>query len=1447
MRTKLLALFLVLLLTAPQPIAAIDTVHTAPPPAMQVQESPIQLSITAARPQPQQTTPPLTRFEPSLLKKLLAGTQGAPVRAIVMMREQPDVAHFDLAGLDRTSRAGRVMYQLQAVAEHSQASVRSFLAEAQAEQRVRAYKPLWIVNGIAVEGSEEILWELATHPDVSIILEDHVHYLPQVSQGGPEQLAWQPQLDEIQWNVQRVHADSVWESLGITGESTVVANLDSGVDWEHPYLKDRYRGYTGKPFVEHDGNWYCATDEGYTYPGDGHGHGTHTMGTMVGQDGIGVAPGARWIAAKIFDNQGFTYDSWIHDGFQWVLAPNGDPALAPDVVNNSWGNAASGNEQFRPDVQALRAAGIVPLFSAGNDGPASETIGSPASLQESLAVGATDRDDLIARFSSRGPSPWGETKPEVSAPGVDILSTRPGGAFGTLQGTSMAVPHVASIAALVRQANPGLTVDEIEAILLATAIPMGEERPNNDYGWGLVDAYAAVVRAGNFGRLRGQVTDASSGVSIADATIRAVAHGGVPTTTTTSDASGYYTVGLGTGHYDVTVSAFGYASQTAYGIEITTGVTTTLDVALDALPTGTLQGIVQEMGTGLPLQATLYVPGAPPSVTSDPGSGAYNLVLPAGTHTIRAEATAHRYVTATVTIWDGVTTYQDFALQPAPTILLVDSGAWYNSSQRQYYEQALQDLHYIYDRHIIANVDTAPTDIPTETTFLPYDVVIWSAPLDAPGLIYAMPAITTYLAHGGRLFLSGQDVAFWDGGGSGITWSPYLRDYLKATYVREDASNQVLHGQGSLFAGLTITIAGTGGADNQQYPDVIALTEADHASSVWTYVQNGSGGQAVGDCLPYRALFLSFGFEAINDAASRRQVMQRSIDWLVSPRRPAGAELVPGETLHISPPGGQITHTIRLRNTGEVATDTYTLILNAGAWPAQPLYPLPLTLGACQTSTLQIVVDVPPGLAKHTYSTATLVTQSALSTTVSATATLRSKTPAPVLLVDGSRWFRLDGTYRDALEGAGIQYDYHRVKGVWPNNVPTDDVLSWYPMLVWYTAYDWYRPLSDLEEARLITYLEDSGRLFLSSQDYLYYKSGNPLAYSYLGVFDYEEGLETDDAWGEPLHPIGWGLGPYTLTYTYTNWSDTLVPITRAQVYLRGQHKSPTALTNQGGRWKTAFTGFSFETLDASAAQTVMDRTVGWLSWLGGTSWQAHQRVVSGGDQVTMTAILRNDGGEDIAAHLVAPLPAELSFVGGSLSLGATYHPLTRTVTWLGSLSAGSAFTVSFRVLVTSSLPSSTYIPFPAQIGYDEHSLSFERPYTLRVNAPDLSASTLAVAPVPAYASQRLTYTLTARNSGLEGATATVWATAPNHGVFTGTVDSGGIGVGTVSTATLSWTGPVDAGGEVTLHYNLALDGWGDYWLIHEAWVSDQYGEEWPVEVRTEVQYRKTYLPLVRK
>ena len=191
--------------------------------------------------------------------------------------------------------------------------------------------------------------------------------------------------------------------LNITGTGVVVANLDTGVDWQHPALQANYRGNNPKGLPNHHFSWFDATPDGAQYPYDGYGHGTHTMGTLAGSDGIGVAPGAQWIAARIFDSTGSAYDSWIHAGFQWILAPGGDATQAPDVLNNSWGNDDGSNVEFQPDVQLLNAAGIDTFFSNGNAGPEAYSVGSPASFPNRSAWAQWTRPNRSFGFPVAAP------------------------------------------------------------------------------------------------------------------------------------------------------------------------------------------------------------------------------------------------------------------------------------------------------------------------------------------------------------------------------------------------------------------------------------------------------------------------------------------------------------------------------------------------------------------------------------------------------------------------------------------------------------------------------------------------------------------------------------------------------------------------------------------------------------------------------------------------------------------------------------------------------------------------------------------------------------------------------------------------------------------------------------------------------------------------------------
>ncbi|PGS49236.1 S8 family serine peptidase, partial [Bacillus sp. AFS041924] len=276
--------------------------------------------------------------------------------------------------------------------------------------------------------------------------------------------------------------------LGIDGTGIVVGSIDTGVQWDHPALKTKYRGYdpANPDNPNNEFNWFDATEANGSAPYDDLGHGTHTVGTMVGSEPngtnkIGVAPGAKWIAVKAFTKDGGTNEDLIEAG-EWMLAPkdkNGvpHPEMAPDVVNNSWGGGPEVDDWYRTIVTNWRAANIFPEFSAGNTtlynpgGPGS--IANPANYPESFATGATDINNNLANFSLRGPSPYGGIlKPDISAPGVNIRSSVPGGKYeGGWNGTSMAGPHTSGLVALLLQTNSSLTVSEIERIIKETATP----------------------------------------------------------------------------------------------------------------------------------------------------------------------------------------------------------------------------------------------------------------------------------------------------------------------------------------------------------------------------------------------------------------------------------------------------------------------------------------------------------------------------------------------------------------------------------------------------------------------------------------------------------------------------------------------------------------------------------------------------------------------------------------------------------------------------------------------------------------------------------------------------------------------------------------------------------------------------------------------------------------
>lgn len=350
-------------------------------------------------------------------------------------------------------------------------------------------KQLWIINGMAATVKAGDIADLAGRPEVEKISLDGKINAPQpaaASAGTPE------------WNIDAIQAPLLWNA-GFAGSGVVVASMDTGVDYNHTDLSTKWRGGSN--------SWYDPHGEHPT-PYDKTGHGTQVMGVIVGGGAtgtaIGVAPDARWIAVKMYNDAGSASYSVIHQGFQWLLDPDGNPGTddAPDVVNSSWGyDGMLVNQcfpEFRPDIQTLKAADIAVVFSSGNSGPGLSTSESPANYPESFAAGAVDETLAIAYFSGRGSSACDDTiYPEVTAPGVYVKTADLtfGGVFPNsfvyATGTSIAAPHVTGAMALLAGAFPDATVSELEAALKNAAVDLGATGAENIYGFGMVDVMAS--------------------------------------------------------------------------------------------------------------------------------------------------------------------------------------------------------------------------------------------------------------------------------------------------------------------------------------------------------------------------------------------------------------------------------------------------------------------------------------------------------------------------------------------------------------------------------------------------------------------------------------------------------------------------------------------------------------------------------------------------------------------------------------------------------------------------------------------------------------------------------------------------------------------------------------------------------------------------------------------
>ncbi|HZM74428.1 MAG TPA: carboxypeptidase regulatory-like domain-containing protein [Candidatus Limnocylindrales bacterium] len=525
-----------------------------------------------------------------------------------------------------------------------------------------AYEAYWISNALRVTGDRAVLDALAARDDVASI--EPVRQYPLITPTVSPDTG--PAINAVEWGINNIQAPRVWNELGVRGEGVVVANIDTGAAFNHPALVRQYRGNLGGGSFNHNYNWFdparvCGNPS--LAPCDNNNHGSHTMGTMVGDDGagnqIGVAPGARWIAAKGCETSSCSSTSLLAAG-QWVVAPtdlngaNPRPDLHPDIVNNSWGGGR-GDTWYQDTIRAWVTAGIFPAFANGNSGPNCNTANSPGDNPDAYAVGAYDINNAIASFSSRGTSGVnGAIKPNVAAPGVNVRSSVANGGYSNFNGTSMATPHVAGTVALIWSASSSLKgeVAGTKSLLNSTATDTdstgcgGTAANNNNFGEGRLNAFLAVSNAprGPTGTLAGTVTD-TAGTALAGIPVSV---SGPASRSTTTDAAGRYSLTLTPGTYSVTAGGGFYVPQTVTGVNIVVDQTTTRNFALTRVPTGTITGRVTDSLSGAALAGATVVASGPASAsgTTD-ASGVYRLTVPAGTYSVTASLTLYQSGTVT--------------------------------------------------------------------------------------------------------------------------------------------------------------------------------------------------------------------------------------------------------------------------------------------------------------------------------------------------------------------------------------------------------------------------------------------------------------------------------------------------------------------------------------------------------------------------------------------------------------------------------------------------------------------------------------------------------------------------------------------------------------------------------------------------------------------------------
>ena len=595
-----------------------------------------------------------------------------------------------------------------------------------------------IANTVLVKGgTEKLALDVAARAQVA-----EVHATPQVAMVDPVEekvpadQAARPAAPKAaaeavtgSWGLDAIHAPEAW-AMGATGAGITVSNIDSGVQFDHPALLHSYRGTGPDGTVDHNYNWMATRGPCTGVPCDDDGHGTHTMGTMVGDDGtqrIGVAPDARWIATDgCCASNGV--ESLLRSGW-WLLAPtdvqgnNPDPAKRPHVINNSWGQTVEGdfNDFFRAIDEAWSAAGIFSVWASGNTSPyaACDTVSSPGAAESAYSVGAYDSDGRLGSFSRKGEGENGRIKPEISAPGVNVRSSYPNNSYVEASGTSMAAPHVAGAVAALWSYDPTLVgqVERTRRLLAESAVDVddtecgGTAEVNNKYGEGRLDLVRLLELAPRLGgTLTGVVTADGAPVPAAEVTISGPFSRSIGT-----DTDGRFTTNLPAGDYQLSTKVFGYLTATA-NVTISLGEDTSVKLPLTAAARRDISGtVVDDTSKPVP-NADVSVNGTPLKPIRTDADGAFTITgVPEGRYALSVRPNAC-FSPTTVPLTVGAQN------QPLtiPVGLVVDEGG---------YRCAVSDGEYLRGTDPVTFISGVWT-----TVKLPFPVALYNGSHDTLGV-----------------------------------------------------------------------------------------------------------------------------------------------------------------------------------------------------------------------------------------------------------------------------------------------------------------------------------------------------------------------------------------------------------------------------------------------------------------------------------------------------------------------------------------------------------------------------------------------------------------------------------------------------------------------------------------------------------------------------------------